>query len=110
MNNTQIVELHTLAPRKPDYGARCNGCGVCCAAEPCPVAYLFLFQFKGSCRALLWQNEASRYVCGMVVCPDNYVSVIPKRWSAHIGRFFAKRIASEYGCDFDAEVIDAKNR
>jgi hypothetical protein len=106
MNNTQLIELHSLAPPKPDSGERCNGCGVCCAVEPCPVAYLFLFQFKGSCRALLWQNDASRYVCGMVACPDQYVSWLPQRWRERTGRFFASRIASGYGCDLAAEVID----
>ena len=102
---TQLIELHPLAPPKPDYGADCNGCGVCCAAEPCPVAFLFLFQFKGRCRALLWQNDTSRYVCGMVVCPDQYVRLIPARLRAPMGRFFASRIAAEYGCDLAAEVV-----
>ena|ERR1035437_4076773 len=105
---TQIIELHPLAPRKPDYAARCNGCGVCCAAEPCPVAYLFLFQFKGRCRALLWQNDTGRYVCGMVIGPDQYVSVIPKRLRERMGRFFASRIAADCGCDFAAEVADTQ--
>ena len=102
---TQTIELHPLAPSKPDLGSPCNGCGVCCAAEPCPVAYLFLFQFKGRCRALLWQNEERRYVCGMVVIPDQYVPLLPKRLRARMGRFFASRIAADYGCDLAAEVV-----
>lgn len=102
----QTVELHPLFPPKPDYGARCNGCGVCCAAEPCPVAHLFLFQFSGKCRALLWQEDASRYVCGMAVCPDRYVSLIPEKWRARAGSFFASRIAAGTGCDFAAEMGD----
>lgn len=101
---TQVIELHPLAPIKPAYAARCNGCGVCCAAEPCPVAYVFLWQFKGRCRALLWQEAASRYVCGMVVCPDRYVSLFPQRGRERIGRFFASRIDAEAGCDFAAEI------
>jgi Fe-S-cluster-containing hydrogenase component 2 len=100
---TQIIELHSLAPLKPEFGARCNGCGACCAAEPCPVAFLFLFQFRRQCRALLWQNLTGRYVCGMVVCPDQYVRLIPKRLRNRMGKFFASRIATEVGCDFDAE-------
>jgi len=111
MKSTQLqaVELHPLSPSKPDYSARCNGCGVCCAAEPCPVAYVFLFQIKGKCRALLWQDGASRYVCGMVVCPDRYVSLIPEILRERIGRFFASRIAAGMGCDFAAEMDDAHN-
>jgi hypothetical protein len=106
MDNTQIIELHPLAPAKPDHGAACNGCGVCCAATPCPVAFLFLFQFSGRCRALLWQQQDARYVCGMVTVPDRYVWFIPKRLRERCGRFFASRIAAGDGCDFAAEVLD----
>ena len=102
----QTVGLHPLFPSKPDYGACCNGCGVCCALEPCPVAYIFLLQFKGKCRALLWQDETNRYVCGMVVCPDRYLSLIPERLRERAGKFFASRIAAGMGCDFAAEIDD----
>jgi len=100
----QTIELHPLAPAKPDYGARCNGCGVCCAAEPCPVAHIFLFMFKGKCRALLWQEETSRYVCGMAACPDRYVRLIPQSLRERAGSFFATRIAVGTGCDCAAEI------
>jgi hypothetical protein len=102
----QIIELHPLAPFKPDFGLTCNGCGVCCAAEPCPVAYLFLFQFKGRCKALLWQNEMKRYVCGMVVCPHHYVKWIPQRYRERVGGFMATRISAGSGCDFAAEIVE----
>ncbi len=100
----QVIELHLHAPDKPERGAHCNGCGVCCAAEPCPVAYAFLFQFRGRCRALLWREEERRYVCGMAVCPDRYVRLIPAGWRERSGRFFASRIAAGEGCDFAAEI------
>lgn len=104
MNEARLVELHMLAPAKPDDGLPCNGCGICCAAAPCPVAHVFLFQFSGKCRALLWQDGENRYVCGMAVCPDRYVSLIPQRWRERTGKFFASRIAAGTGCDFAAEV------
>ncbi|HEX5338564.1 MAG TPA: hypothetical protein VFW53_09015 [Gallionella sp.] len=100
----QTITLHARAPAKPDYGARCNGCGVCCAAEPCPVAHIFLLQFRGQCRALLWQEDAGRYVCGMVACPDRHVRLIPERWRNTFGSWFATRIAAGGGCDSLAEV------
>jgi hypothetical protein len=103
---TQIIEIHPMAPHKPEFGTHCNGCGVCCAAEPCPVAFIFLFQFKGRCRALLWQNDTGRYVCGMVVCSDQYVKLIPKRFRESMGKYFATRIATEVGCDFEAELME----
>jgi hypothetical protein len=65
----------------------------------------FLFQFKGECRALLWQEDKLRYVCGMVVFPDRYVHLIPQRLRSIFGRFFTSRIASGAGCDFAAELV-----
>ena len=102
----QTVEMNLLAPAKPDYGSRCNGCGICCTVAPCPVAHVFLFLFRGKCRALLWQEDASRYACGMVVCPDRFVALIPERLRERSGKFFASRIAAGAGCDFAAEIDD----
>lgn len=105
MQDIQIIILHPHAPDKPEYGARCNGCGVCCAAEPCPVAHVFLWQFSGRCRALLWQENENRYVCGMVVNPHRFVRLIPARLAQRFGRWCAKRIATGYGCDSAAGTI-----
>jgi len=102
-----IIELHRRAPPKPAYGAPCNGCGVCCATTPCPVAMLFLWQFSGRCRALLWQDEASRYACGMALSPDRFASFIPARWRSGFARWFASRIAAGAGCDASIETDDA---
>ena len=98
----QVIRIHAAAPPKPAPGASCNGCGVCCAAEPCPPARWALFQWKGSCRALVW--EESRYVCGLVLRPDAYLPWLPWRWRDAAGRFFARRIAAGAGCDSDAGV------
>jgi hypothetical protein len=98
------IELHADAPPKPGVGAPCNGCGVCCAVEPCPVALVFLFQRKGRCRALQWQAEAKRYVCGMVTAPQRYSRWLPRILRSAAGRFFASRIAAGSGCDADIEV------
>lgn len=68
------------------------------------MAYVFLLQFSGRCRALMWRERESRYVCGMAVCPDRYVGWIPVRWRERGGRFFASRIAAGAGCDFVAEI------
>lgn len=101
---TKIIEIHALAPNKPPYASACNGCGVCCAAEPCPVAFILLMQFNGSCGALEWQVESNRYVCGLVGRPDHYVWWIPKRWRVQVGQFVLSRIASGIGCDSDVDV------
>jgi len=105
----QTIELHEQAPPKPGLGAPCNRCGVCCAAEPCPIAYLFLFQRKGRCRALLWQEESARYACGMVVRPDSYSRLIPRVFRRWIGIFVASRIAAGKGCDSSIEISEQES-
>lgn len=100
----QRIELHADAPAKPRTGSPCNGCGVCCAAEPCPVARLFLFQFAGRCRALVWNDASSRYRCGMAAAPHRHSRLIPQALAPAAARFFASRIAAGSGCDADIEV------
>jgi len=102
----RTIELHEHAPAKPALGAPCNRCGVCCAAEPCPVAYLFLFQRTGRCRALSWQEEKGCYVCGMVSYPDCYSFLIPRFARRRIGAFILTRIAAGTGCDSGIEISD----
>jgi hypothetical protein len=99
----QEIELHPKSPEKPLFGTPCNGCGVCCAASLCPVAVVFLFQIKGKCRAMLWQD--GRYVCGMAVSPDLYIKLIPEKGRELSARFFASRIAAGLGCDSTAEIV-----
>ena len=100
----QLIELHQNAPPKPRPGEPCNRCGVCCAAEPCPVAYVFLFQRKGRCRALVWEEESNGYSCGMVVHPDDFSRWIPKFSRRWLGDYFAQRIAAGQGCDSNIEI------
>ena len=62
----QVIHIHPAAPRKPVVGAPCNGCGVCCLAEPCPVGVLVSRRLKGACKALVWSEQAGRYHCGLL--------------------------------------------
>ncbi|MFA7268092.1 MAG: hypothetical protein WC073_01985 [Sterolibacterium sp.] len=105
MKQTSIA-IHAAAPAKPAVGAPCNGCGVCCASEPCPLGMVVLCQFKGACRALLWQAERCRYVCGLVDRPADYLSWLPDKLSGWAGRLAARRIAAGQGCDASIEVVD----
>lgn len=52
----QIITIHADAPAKPALGQACNGCGVCCAAEPCPVSLALLWPHQAPCRALIWSE------------------------------------------------------
>jgi hypothetical protein len=103
--SVETVAVHAAAPPKPPEGAPCNGCGWCCATEPCPVARLLLRRATGSCSALEWTEEARRYRCGLVVSPAAYLRWLPRRWEGAAGRWFASRIAAGSGCDFGATEI-----
>lgn len=110
MSTIQTVMLHAAAPAKPPEGAPCNGCGLCCAAERCPVARLFLPRGSGACGALEWADGVRQYRCGMVAHPGDYLRWLPQRWQAAAGRWFATRIAAGAGCDFDATEIGEVGR
>lgn len=58
-----------IPPAKPREGAACNGCGVCCAASPCVLAFEFVpgAEEGRPCPALTWAQ--GRAWCGLVVEP-----------------------------------------
>lgn len=99
-----FITIHAAAPPKPAFGAACNGCGVCCAAQPCPVSRLLLAHRSGACPALQWQAPDRRYVCGMVTAPASYLRWLPRRWNAFASRRFARWIAAGLGCDSNIET------
>jgi hypothetical protein len=86
-----VIRIHALAPPKPALGAACNGCGVCCLSEPCPVGMLISLRRTGACRALRWDEGAARYRCGLMA--HRTLRPIVARW-----------IAAGQGCDSDALV------
>ena len=98
------LHIYPLAPPKPVVGAPCNGCGVCCLAEPCPLGMLVSGRRSGACAALRWQGEQARYVCG-VVAPGAPALSARWRWLAPWVQRLARRwIAVGVGCDADLEV------
>ncbi|MFZ6724198.1 hypothetical protein ACO0K2_01755 [Undibacterium sp. MH2W] len=102
--SSTVVWLAQQAPRKPEIGQSCNGCGVCCAAEPCPVARVFLWQRKGSCRALMWDPSQSLYRCGMLLQPAAFLDWLPQRWQGWFGRRVRRWISAGVACDSDATI------
>lgn len=101
----RIIELHAEAPTKPAIGAPCNGCGVCCALETCPLAMLRFLKRCGPCPALAWSAEGGRYTCGLLDHPERYLP-LPAGAHSLARRFFARSIAAGQGCDSDAELAD----
>jgi hypothetical protein len=85
----RVVYLHPDAPAKPAVGQPCNGCGVCCLAEPCPVGIVLSRKLKGACTALRW--EGARYTCGALQGGRL------RRW------WVARWIAAGQGCDSSLE-------
>lgn len=98
----QTIHLHRDAPPKPAVGAPCNGCGVCCAAEPCPLGQLRFLRRQGHCPALEWQD--GHYRCGLLARPGHYLPGLPARWQAGARRLLARWIAAGRGCDSAVDI------
>ncbi|ANH68410.1 hypothetical protein [Mitsuaria sp. 7] len=102
-----VIWIHPEAPPKPAVGEPCNGCGVCCLAEPCPLGMLVSLKREGACRALQWSEEDRAYRCGMLVHPTRYVGLRTFRPDGLVNRLirrYARRmIAAGIGCDADIE-------
>jgi hypothetical protein len=89
---TRTIRIHSNAPDKPAAGAACNGCGVCCLSEPCPVGMLVSLRRRGACHALHWDEASARYRCGLM--GNDWLRPLARRW-----------IAAGHGCDSDASVV-----
>ncbi|WP_069103749.1 hypothetical protein [Acidovorax sp. RAC01] len=95
------IWLKPSAPAKPAVGAPCNGCGLCCLAEPCPLGVLVSRRRTGACAALQWSDGQQRYLCGMVADPAA-VTGWTHPWAVRALSALARRwIASGTGCDAD---------
>eukprot|EP01037_Dinobryon_pediforme_P009178 gene9178-9260_t len=91
-------------PAKPVEGAPCNGCGLCCLAEPCPLGVLVSRRRRGACVALRWSDVDQRYWCGMVADPAG-VTGLTHPWAVRAMSALARRwIASGVGCDARLDV------
>ena len=100
----QIIQIHPEAPSKPALGAPCNGCGVCCLAEPCPLGQVISRKRSGACDALRWSEANMVYRCGVLT--DTEAVLGPRgRWAAPLLRRWAVRwIAAGVGCDASLQV------
>jgi hypothetical protein len=94
-----VILLHPEAPAKPPVGQACNGCGVCCAAEPCPLGMALSRRRQGACVALQWSDESSRYHCGVVAEPRRWLRVLGWLPEATVRRLALRWIGAGRGCD-----------
>jgi hypothetical protein len=101
--DSQIIVIHSTAPDKPAWGSTCNGCGVCCLAEPCPAGRVFTLRWRGACRLLTWDSSERRYRCGLMAAGS--IRAVRPAWLARwIERRARRWIAAGSGCDSDALV------
>jgi len=89
----QVIHIHAEAPAKPAVGQPCNGCGVCCLAEPCPVGMLISRRRHGACNVLVWSPAQSRYRCGLLLTSGR------RWWTRWWQRWAARVISAGSGCD-----------
>ncbi len=103
----RVIWVQPEAPPKPAVGQPCNGCGVCCLAEPCPLGAVVSLKRHGACRALVWSDTERQYRCGMLVHPTRYVGLPTWRPDGLVNRLirrYARRlIAAGIGCDAELE-------
>ena len=87
-------------PVKPAKGAACNGCGYCCAEEPCAIAVEYIGAVaEGPCPAL--EFEAGRAWCSLVRYASRYMD-LPNDWADPIlGEMFAAALGAGRGCVAD---------
>lgn len=108
----QIIHIRAAAAPKPALGQPCNGCGVCCLVEPCPLGVLLSGRRAGACDALRWHDETARYRCGaMIEAKSVLQEVLPRRLRALaavlapvLGRLAGRWIAAGQGCDCSLTV------
>lgn len=98
----QFVQIHPAAPAKPAEGAPCNGCGLCCLAEPCPLGILLSRRRHGACVALRWSDAQGRYLCGALDEPEAVLG----RWARWplVSAWVRRWIAAGQGCDAALEA------
>lgn len=95
----RVIQVMAQAPRKPAVGAPCNGCGLCCLAEPCPLGMVLSAKRHGACAALRWDDAQQRYQCGAIANPKEVLPVWLGWVSPVLSRLAHRWIAAGVGCD-----------
>lgn len=87
------------APEKAPHGSPCNGCGYCCAAEPCEIAVEMLGATAGPCPAM--EFDAGRFWCGLIRHPSRHMGLPTDFADEVLGRIIAAALGAGRGCDAD---------
>lgn len=99
-SRNQVIHIQPDAPNKPPEGAPCNGCGVCCLAEPCPLGMVLSRKRHGACIALRWSQDQQQYRCGALAATwlGMPIGLLARRW-----------ISAGTGCDSSLEPLPRVN-
>lgn len=105
----RVIAIEPASPPKPALGQPCNGCGVCCLSEPCPIGILVSRRRHGPCAAVLWEAAASRYSCGLASRPRAALGWrFAPDWLLRLFARLARRwISAGSGCDSKAQTAHA---
>lgn len=102
----RVIHIHQDAPTKPPVGESCNGCGVCCLAEPCPIGMVVSLKRTGPCSALQWCPDEKTYRCGLLskIAPSAgwKQNFSPRDLTQKLAR---RLISAGSGCDCDYQVV-----
>jgi hypothetical protein len=102
--NQQVILIQPLAPEKPALGEVCNGCGICCLAEPCPLGVLLSLSRKGPCKALVWNDDRRQYRCGAFVDASPAAGPVAGGLGRLRNRVIGRWIGADHGCDCDLDI------
>ena len=110
---TLTVFSEAQAAQKPALGAPCNGCGVCCLMEPCPLGRLLCGSRGGPCAALRWQSTGLVYRCGAITDATEVlrerlpkagrIGAAPLGWL--LERLAPRWVAAGVGCDCEVDTV-----
>ena len=103
----QLILIQPDAPRKPEPGTPCNGCGVCCLLEPCPLGVVLSGRRHGACVAVRWHDELHQYRCVALTEPAALLYQLRPLapWLASgLARLAQRWIAAGQGCDSSVEA------
>ena len=108
----QVILIHPQAPAKPALGQACNGCGVCCLLEPCPLGQVLMRRRQGACAFLAWHDASASYRCTALTQPQQVARAslppalawLTGAWAWALSRWARRWIAAGIGCDCAVDV------
>jgi hypothetical protein len=104
-----VIRLHRAAPAKPVPGEPCNGCGVCCASEPCPLGVIASRRTTGACSALVWREAERRYRCGLIAQSEAHLPALLRPVAPLLAVAARRFVAAGSGCDCSLVVVGAED-